>query len=186
MATTKVCIDPGHAGGNVDPGAVGINGTQEADVTLAVSKKVAELLENVGYTTILTRTESEDAESDDLGVRTDKSNLFCADLFVSIHCNAFDNPAANGIETWYYTGSESGSQAAQYMQDELNTTFPGMANRGVKNGGFYVLKYTDAVAILVEMGFITNENDHAVLTEQQDELAAAVARGITNYFASLQ
>ena len=63
----KVVIDPGHAGRNIDPGAVnGSTGLQEADVALVISRQVASYLLNVGYEVKLTRTEWEQEETDDL------------------------------------------------------------------------------------------------------------------------
>ena len=80
----RVCIDAGHAGRNVDPGAVNsITGLQEADVTLQVAKKVGYYLGLVGIEVAYTRTEWEQAETDDLDFRTEFSNRWNADLFVS-------------------------------------------------------------------------------------------------------
>ena len=75
MLNMKVVIDPGHAGRNIDPGAVnGSTGLQEADVALVISRQVANYLLNVGYEVKLTRTEWEQEETDDLSYRTALAN----------------------------------------------------------------------------------------------------------------
>ena len=57
-------------------------------------------------------------------------------------------------------------------------------DRGVKvNPKLIVLKYTNMVAVLVEMAFISNDDDLKLLTEKQDEFARAIARGISDYNA---
>ena len=95
----RIVIDPGHAGRNVDPGAVNQStGLQEADVALFVSKLVETQLLAAGHTVKLTRTEWEQAETDDLDYRTSLSNDWGADLFVSIHCNSAVSPNAAGYE----------------------------------------------------------------------------------------
>lgn len=90
----RVCIDPGHAGRNVDPGAVGASGLQEADVNLSIAKLVAHYLDAVGYQVLLTRTEPEQPETDELGYRTNVSDQFGADVFVSIHCLSLVRPCS--------------------------------------------------------------------------------------------
>lgn len=103
---------------------------------------------------------------------------------MSIHCNATEAEEANGTETWACAGSYRGSMLANYIQsqivDALDTT-----NRGVKIAtpgvnGLYVLTNTDMPAVLVELAFITNPNDEDILTNAQDALTRAVARGVTD------
>jgi N-acetylmuramoyl-L-alanine amidase len=92
----RIAIDPGH-GGN-DAGAVGPTGLKEKDVTLDIAHRAAPLLAHeLGVTTLLTR------DSDlyvPLDLRAARANSFHADLFVSIHCNAAENGAARGVQTW--------------------------------------------------------------------------------------
>jgi len=92
-----VVIDAGHGG--KDPGAVGLSGTREKDVTLALARRTKRLIESRGdIKVILTR-------SDDryLGLvdRTAMANTLKADIFISIHCNASPDSRARGIETYY-------------------------------------------------------------------------------------
>lgn len=91
----RVVIDPGHGG--TDPGALGPTGLKEKDVTLAVAHKVAPTLARLGVQVALTR---DDDRFVTLEERTARANAFGADLFISIHCNAAENKARHGIETY--------------------------------------------------------------------------------------
>lgn len=182
----KVCIDPGHAGGHIDPGAIGVSGTQEADVNLAVSKLVKQYLEAAGCEVYMTRTEQEQAETDELSYRTTYSDSVGADLFVSIHANSAPSCCAEGTETWYWYCSDKGKKLAQCIQNQLVNSL-GLSDRGIKESApgqsLYVLHRTNAVSVLVELGFLSNASDEAVLNSSkgQDTAAAAIARGITDY-----
>ena len=89
----RVAIDAGHGGS--DPGAIGPSGVREKDVTLAIAHLVAPILSNeLGIVTMLTR---DDDRLVPLDARAARANAFHADLFVSIHCNASENPGAHGV-----------------------------------------------------------------------------------------
>lgn len=171
----KICIDAGHGG--ADPGAV--NGKyHESDAALAIAKKVGAKLKAVGYGVKYTRSTDKKVTLDR---RCDISNLYDADVFVSIHLNAAANPDAHGIETWRYTNVGSRTKnLANNVQTELIAA-TGAKNRGVKTTtSFYVLKHTVASAVLVEVGFISNPDEVKKLfqTKYQDKIANAIAKGI--------
>ena len=180
----KVFLNPGHApNGNPDPGAVNEEtGLRECDVALTVGKSAASYLNAAGV-------ETELLQSDSLYEICETANSSDADIFVSIHCNAAEAEAANGTETWICAGSNRGSMLASYIQnqivDALDTTDRGVkiATPGVN--GLYVLTNTDMPAVLVELGFISNPDDEEILANKQDDLARAVARGITDYEQSI-
>ena len=189
----KVIIDPGHAGRDVDPGAVNqASGLQEADVALLVSKLVESQLLAAGHEVKLTRTEWEQAETDDLSVRTSLSNDWGAELFVSIHCNSAVNPNAAGYEVWTSPGDTQGDVLATCIYKQIAAEFPDRAGRTDFSDGdpdkesrFYVLVNTDAPACLVEMAFISNDEEAALLSDSawQERYARAIALGVTDYAA---
>ncbi len=94
-SVTRVAIDPGHGG--TDPGAIGPAGVKEKDVTLAIARKVAPVLARDGTQVVLTRDEDRFVSLEE---RTARANAFNADLFLSIHCNAAENHAKRGVETY--------------------------------------------------------------------------------------
>lgn len=175
----KICIDPGHGG--YDPGAVNHNvGVTEKALALKIAALVGGELATRGYDVFFTR------ELDTfipLGFRTKIANNEKADLFISIHLNAAADPAAQGIETWYYEGSRTSERLAAIVQRELKDQFLAK-NRGIKSTrGFYVLKHTAMPAILVETGFITNDHDIAYLVNKvhQKEIATAISNAVDEF-----
>lgn len=179
----KVFINPGHApNGNPDPGAVNqITGLQECDVALAVGTLVEGYLRAAGCTTLL-------VQSDSLSYVVSVANSWCADIFISIHCNSATNTEAQGSETWYCHGSLRGKALAACIQRQIVTSLP-VVDRGLKEAtpgknGLYVLSNTDMPAALVELAFISNPSDERMLADSamQDEFARAISRGITDYF----
>lgn len=176
-----VVVDPGHGG--YDPGAVGPTGLKEKDVTLAVGLKLGKLLEAKGIRVVYTRSSDVVSwpanESLDLQKRVSIANQANANYYISIHCNSAV-PAANGTETYWWDGGSTASQRlATYVQQELISKL-GTVDRKVKTAGFYVIKYTDAPAILTELEFISNPTAENNLRNAafQDKCAQALADGI--------
>lgn len=182
-----IAIDPGHGGS--DTGAIGPSGFTEKEATLAISRDLEAILNKSGAKTVMTRTTDVDvygpnaSATNELQARADIANRAGADIFVSIHCNAFTNPAAHGTETFYYGGSYSGRRLAGDIQQEI-VDFSGLYSRGISTANFYVLKHSDMPAVLVETAFISNYDEEALLSdpEWQQGLAEAIARGISSYF----
>ncbi|WP_041315615.1 N-acetylmuramoyl-L-alanine amidase [Heliomicrobium modesticaldum] len=175
----KVIIDPGHGG--FDPGALGPTGLREADVNLAVAKRVANLL-SPSVQAVLTRDGDTSPGTDvntDLQNRATVANGARADYFVSIHCNAADNAAANGTEVYCYKFGGKGEQLARTIARFLVPAL-GLRDRGVKEANFYVLRQTVMPAVLIELAFITNRVEESLLRSPlfQAKAAEAIARGI--------
>ena len=153
----KICIDPGHGG--YDPGAVNHNvGVTEKSLALKIAALLGGELASRGYDVFFTR------ELDTfipLGFRTKIANNEKADLFISIHLNAAADPAAQGIETWYYEGSRESERLASIVQRELKDQFL------AKN----------------ETGFITNDHDIAYLVNKvhQKEIATAISNAVDEF-----
>ena len=172
----KVFLNPGHApNGNPDPGAVNSAlDLRECDI----AKTIADLVE--GYLNAAGVQVVGNLQSDSLGEITDTANASGADIFVSIHCNAF-NACARGTEVEVYPSSTEGRKLAECVQNQIVTSL-GTVDRGIKDRpNLYVLKHTDMPAVLVETAFIDNGEDAELLIKRQDEFARAIARGITDY-----
>lgn len=168
----KVFINPGHDI-NVDPGAVNPRtGDRESVIALEAGKLLEKYLNAAGVQTKL-------LQDDNLGWVCAESDAWGADLFVSIHCNAF-NSQAKGTETLYK--SFNGQRLANMIQSQIIRSVE-TVDRGVKKrDNLYVLNATDAVAVLVEMAFIDNDHDlQFLLKDNLDAVVRAIARGITDY-----
>lgn len=169
----KIFINPGHGGS--DPGAVA-NGLYESEVALAIGERAARYLQAAGLTVKLLQYDGPREICAD-------ANAWGADYFVSIHCNAAATSKANGTETFYWNGG-LGRKLAAKIQNQVAGSV-GTVNRGTKTANWTVLALTAMPAVLVETAFITNPSDAALLRDRQDEFARAIARGVTDYTATL-
>mgnify|MGYP005832784161 CR=1 FL=1 len=178
----KVVLDPGHGG--QDAGAVGPSGLQEKVVALAVARRAAEYL--AGSVAVRLSREDDVAlgtdDNSELGNRAKVANDWGADCFVSIHCNSFGSSGARGTETYYHPASEKGRKLAGALQKCLVDALQ-LADRGVKQANFAVLRLTECPAALVEIAFISNPQEEAMLAdpEFQARAARAVAEGVAGY-----
>lgn len=178
----KIVIDPGH-GGN-DPGAVGPDGTKEKDVNLAVAKLLQKELSYFARV-LLTREHDEFRE---LWERSSLANTAKADLFISVHCNAAEDRAANGTETLVYKLGGEAEKLARKVQASLVATLK-TKDRGVKEKNLHVCRETKMPAILVELGFISHpeEEERLASPDFQKAAARAIAQGVAGYLGvSLQ
>ncbi|MDF2571226.1 MAG: N-acetylmuramoyl-L-alanine amidase [Sporomusa sp.] len=181
---SKIFINPGHApNGQPDPGAVNpITGLRESDVVAKVGGLVSKYLQSA-------KCETQVLQNNSLAKVVEAANQWCADLFVSIHCNSVKDSKADGTETWYCQGSSEGNALADYIQKQIIAALP-LTDRGLKEAvpgisGLYVLSNTDMAACLVELAFISNAEDEHLLVTKQDDFARAVARGITDFLVKM-
>ena len=170
MAT--IVIDAGHGG--YDAGAV--NGSRyEKNDNLRMALAVGKRLENCGIRVIYTRT---DDTFIPLLERSRISNNNNVDLFASFHRNSATNPSANGVETIVYTNASAKSrQAATNLQNAL-TQVGVQSDRGVKTGNLSVLRETNAPALLLELGFISNDRDNQLFDSRFDAYADTIAASL--------
>lgn len=186
-----VVIDAGHGG--KDPGAKGTLGEKtyyEKDITLSIATLVKKKLEENGISVIMTRT------GDTYPTLTERSALANekdAAMFVSVHVNSAGNaPKANGIEVYYaasnnnnYYGTTSKNVATSVLNEMLSQT--GALSRGVKVESHAVTRTSLMPAILVEVGFISNEEEMQKLisTEYQEKLAKGISDGILSQLGKI-
>lgn len=173
-----VVIDPGHGG--KDPGARSILGFYEKTVNLSVALEVARLLEQKGLRVKMTRTNDYFVELED---RAAIANNLNADLFVSIHSDSFPKSSRRGYTIYVARVASSSSRRAAYaISRSMGST--GLNSFGVQTAGYHVLTGTRGPAVLVELGYLSNRTEAALLrsTSFQDRLAQAVADGICDYF----
>jgi N-acetylmuramoyl-L-alanine amidase len=195
-----VAIDAGHGG--EDPGARGRSGTQEKDVTLAIARKLKERVDREpNMRAILTR------DGDyyiPLHVRVQKARRVNADLFVSIHADAFVKPHARGSSVFALSERGASSAAARWTLLDLSQTatindslklgkavlselgeINTLHKSSVEQAGFAVLKAPDIPSILVETAFISNPEEEGKLRSEhyQTKLAEALVQGMKRYFS---
>lgn len=182
-----IAIDPGHGGS--DPGAIGPSKYQEKIVTLAVARKVQTLLEKAGAKVIMTRKDDRDVFGagatavDELKARSSLANNNKADVFVSIHADAFTNPVAGGTTTYYYQKTLYDAMLASAVQTDLIDVGK-LQDRQTKLANFYVLKHARMPAVLVELAFISNPKEEKLLSSPdfQQKMALGIVRGLGRFF----
>ncbi|MCS6782986.1 MAG: N-acetylmuramoyl-L-alanine amidase [Gloeomargarita sp. SKYBB_i_bin120] len=179
-----VVLDPGHGG--PDPGAIGIGGLREKDLVLDISQQVARLLERQGVQVVMTRTADVDLG---LEPRVALARQVNATLFVSIHANAISlsRPDVNGIETYYFHPA-SYALAVELHRAMLQAS--GLADRGVRQARFYVIRNTPPTmpSVLLEVGFVTGAVDARFLAspEGRRAMAQGIAQGLLRYLRVLR
>jgi N-acetylmuramoyl-L-alanine amidase len=182
-----VVIDPGHGG--FDPGAIGVQGTREKDLNLAVAMLVKEKLAQAGAKVVMTRETDIDVPSrngagrGDLQARTTIANENGADVFISVHHNAAVRASANGTGTYYYPKTMFDGILAQSLQVAMLQE-GGLADYGVRMANFYVVKHVTMPAALLEIGFLSNLQEEQILNSPafQQKIAQAVVTGIDRFF----
>ena len=171
-------IDPGHGG--KDPGAIGVNGYREKYVNLGVSKALNILLRQQGYTVRMTRDRDVFIELDD---RVEMANRWNPQLFVSIHADSIRNRYIRGFTLYIAkAASRNAQRAAQLIEQSLQNA--GIASRGIRRANYRVLKYTRSPAVLVELGYLTHQDEADLLANPayQRKLAHALAAAIHDFF----
>ena len=224
-----IALDPGHGG--EDPGAIGPKGTREKDVVLKIAHMLRERINatSVGGNPMRAYLTRDGDYFVPLGTRVQKAQRVQADLFVSIHADAFTTPAAHGASVFALSQGGASSSAARWLANKenqadlvgglnvrakdqhvqralLDMSTTAQINDSLKLGsvllgeigsmaklhkprveqaGFAVLKAPDIPSVLVETAFISNPDEEAKLrsTAYQEQLADALMRGITRYFA---
>ncbi|MDB5209595.1 MAG: hypothetical protein JWQ30_422, partial [Sediminibacterium sp.] len=190
--TYTVVIDAGH-GGN-DKGVIGADGTAESGITLPLAKAIRDLNTNDNIRIILTR------EEDIYQHPTQKAviaNEYHPDLFVSLHCNETSNTKnrngypTTGIEIFIpekegsadYNGSVVFANA---LANSLNSLHQKMLGIKTRNKLIHVLKEVQSPAVLIQAGFMTNQDDLKKLKDAsyQKQMAASILQGINNYLRS--
>jgi N-acetylmuramoyl-L-alanine amidase len=188
LASKVIVIDPGHGG--CDPGA-SRGAYVEKEITLSISKLLAQRLSEAGAMVVLLRTEDRDLVGDgfsgtiaarkreDLKLRAQRANEVKADLFISIHTNADPSPRWSGAQVFYNSSSQPSKLAAVMIQEEITQQL-GNTKRKAAPGDYYILRNTQMPAVIVEVGFISNPMEASLLVdpEYQDRLARAIFAGI--------
>lgn len=181
----KIYIDQGH---NPDPpnsGAEG-NGLREQDITYEVGRRLAALLRRSGnYEVRLSRptptTQLGTSNASSLRVRVEEANAWGADYFISIHTNASTDPSATGTEAYSYARDTVAFRLGEDIVDNI-VEITGLPNRGMKvRPGLYVLKKTNMPAVLVELGFISNPRDAALMSNDPQIFAQGIYNGIVEF-----
>lgn len=169
----SIMLDAGHGGR--DPGAV-YNGRQEKDDTLRLVMALGPILENRGFDVNYTRTTDVYESPYQKAMEANNAGV---DYFISIHRNSFptDN-VVSGVESLVYNEEGIKLQMAENINARLADV--GFEDLGViARPNLVVLRRTAMPAVLVEVGFINSNTDNQLFDDHFDEIAQAIADGIS-------
>lgn len=193
--TPVVVVDAGHGG--TDPGKVGVDGSLEKDINLAVAERLKTYLEQDDVKVIMTRETDTGLYSEtdsrkkmaDMKKRCEIIEESGADLVVSIHQNSYHEESVSGGQVFYYRDSSKGKALAEILQDRFDYV-PGDQNRRLPkaNANYYLLLHVKCPIVIVECGFLSNRKEAALLNsgEYQDKLAYTIHMGIMEYLNKKQ
>ena len=188
-----IIIDAGHGG--EDGGAVAVDGTYEKDINLQIALKVNDILSVFGYKTHLIRTTDtaihttgntiRERKVSDIHNRTDTMNLYENCIYLSIHQNKYEDSRIWGAQTFYSANCGESKEIAQLIQNAVKSQLQPNNTRQIKKSGtdIYVLYNATKPAIMVECGFVSNQNELNQLKDSlyQNNMALSIATGIINY-----
>ena len=181
----KIYIDQGHNPSSPNAGAEG-NGFVEQDITYEIGIRLYDLLRSNGNFDVRVsrptpQTSLGNSNSSSLRIRVGEANAFGADYFISLHTNASTNSSVSGSEALVFSSPSVASMLGEDILLWLNR-ITGLRNRGIVNRpGLYVLRKTTMPAVLVEMGFISNASDAALMNNSPELFAEGIYNGILQY-----
>ena len=174
-----IAVDPGHGGS--DRGVCHFpDELIEKEINLDMAGRLKTLLEAAGAQVLLTRAEDTYLSLDE---RAEAANKAGAHLFLSLHVNRIPgHPECFGAQTFYFPGSPDGERLAALIQEELIKADP-ENYRDPLPGSYRVLRLTTMPGALVEIGFMTNERDRALMAtdEYRNRIAQAIMLGVIRF-----
>lgn len=179
----NITLDPGHGGSEY--GAIGCLGNKEKDINLAIALKTKEALEKAGANVFITRSDDSEVSLHDRVRYSQEKN---SDVFISIHSNALPDSLADskrsGTSVYYFYPQSN--NLARIIQKTLTQNL-GLNNDKVRNESFAVIRNTESLSILIEVGYMIVPEDNAKLIdpEFQAKAANAIVRGLEKYFSEI-
>ena len=192
--TPVIIIDAGHGG--LDGGAVAADGTVEKDINLDIALKMNEYLQNLGYSTVLTRDEDISIHDSSAGTTRQKKvsdlhnrlgiiNSTPDCIFVSVHQNYYTQSKYSGTQVFYSVNNPDSEKLAQLIQSSVVSLLQPENNRQIKQSGssIFLLHNSTVPSVLVECGFLSNPQETEKLKNEdyRMQMAQAVCKGIINY-----
>lgn len=177
LAGKTIVLDAGHGG--KDGGAKSVAGVKEKELTLGTARLLKNKLQSYGARVVLTRSSDEYVP---LSARVAAARLYQADAFISLHYDSAADPDASGITIYYYD---------RFADYELAQSFQGLFRqlsalpfRGIAFGDYYVLRENEKPSVLLELGYLSNRSDAAVVATNgyQEAVTTAIVNAVRHYF----
>lgn len=181
----KIFIDQGHNPVNPNAGAEA-GGVREQDINYEVGRRLAALLNaDPDFEARLSRpapeTQLGTTTTTSLQTRVAAANSWPADYFISLHCNANTNPNISGTEGYVFALDTRAEEMAEDVIEGISD-MTGLRDRGVfARPTLYVLRATTMPAALIELGYLTNANDRALLVNDPESFARGIYNGLLEF-----
>jgi N-acetylmuramoyl-L-alanine amidase len=181
-------IDAGHGG--IDGGTTGLNGALEKEINLEISQMLSFLLKASGYRVIETRTDDvllsgnavTHKKQADLDYRLSVAKANPEAVFISIHQNAFPLSSCKGMQVWFSPNDPRSAELAYAVQSTVKELLQPQNHRKIKQAtsGIYLLRHMENQCILIECGFLSNEQECELLSNKayQQKIALSIYRAI--------
>lgn len=169
-----IVIDPGHGG---EDGGAEYMGYIEAELNLKIALKLKDVYEENGYRVVMTRTENKSLCDDgfnkrrDMDKRIDIINSANALYMISIHLNIFSDSRYYGAQTFYSAVNSSSILLADFIQTSIIESLKNTKRQIVKRDNIYLLNKVTIPAVIVECGFLTNDDERNRLIDEEYQRA---------------
>lgn len=185
-----IVIDAGHGG--ADPGSIGYKTkVKESDLNLKLSRKLQKKLENSGINVVMTRTTDDSLaegeggkafKKEDMELRKEIIKKVRPNMVISLHQNSYTNHKFRGAQVFYDKTSEISKQIAQSIQEEFLKNLD-HSNKSISPGDYFMLKCTSAPSVIVECGFLSNEEEEKLLIDEayQEKIVNSIYMGIIKF-----
>ena len=190
----KIVLDAGHGG--IDGGVTGITtGTKESDLNLAITLRLKETLDDMGFETLLTRkteaglydTATDGFKRQDMQRRKEIVQNADPALVISVHQNRYPSTSVRGAQVFFRRGDSQGERLAFSLQEKLNALYKMERVKGRKHtpSEYFMLSCTENPSVIVECGFLSSPADEKLLLSPtwQKRLAESIAAGVVAYLA---
>lgn len=197
LAGVKVVIDPGHGGqdGGASKGEI-----IESKITLSIAQKVERQLKRRGAEVVMTRTKEGDAidehkpdatfstlrerKREDLYLREEIVKSEKPDVFITIHANAIPETKWRGAQVFYHKdGNAEGEVLAKSIQQSIRDKMKNTDREALSIKHVYILKKSEVPSVLVETGFLSNDEERSLLVDEayQEKMAKAIVAGVEEF-----
>lgn len=184
-----IVIDPGHGG--IDPGSIGYKTkVKESDLNLKLSKMLSKKLEDVGINIVMTRSDEnalaegtgKSFKKKDMELRKEIIKRVRPNMVLSLHHNSYTRHDLRGAQVFYDKTSEISRQIADCIQSEFIENLE-KSSKTTSPGDYYMLKCTYAPSVIVECGFLSNEEEEKLLLSEdyQEKIVDSIYKGIMNF-----
>ena len=185
-----IIIDAGHGG--TDPGSIGYKTKVHEDkLNLKMSQLLKTKLESAGINVVMTR-ESDNALIEGAGkkwkrkemeARRDLITKIRPNMVISLHQNSYTNHSLRGAQVFYDKKSEISKLIADSIQEQFKQNLD-KSIKATSPGDYFMLKCSSAPSVIVECGFLSNEEDEKLLLnpDYQEKIVDSIYKGIVNFF----